>query len=110
MFPMMRTPETPLFLWICAAVCAHFMFAEGGDQVATYHEDRSYILQLGTKTRSAVHGKDQTFDIVTKEVCIFEDNSKERDALPILEKLFRRVERVGTAEDHGDKPLYHCWK
>ena len=47
---------------------------------------------------------------VTKEVCIFEDNSKNRDALPILEKLFRRVERVGTAEDHGDKPLYHCWK
>jgi hypothetical protein len=43
------------------------MFAEGGDQVATYHEDRSYIFQMGTRARSAAHGKDQTFDIVTNE-------------------------------------------
>ncbi|HVH46708.1 MAG TPA: hypothetical protein VM925_30410, partial [Labilithrix sp.] len=65
--PMLRAPETPLILWICAAVCAHFMFAEGGDQVATYHEDRSYLFQLGTRARSAAHGKDQTFEIVTNE-------------------------------------------
>jgi hypothetical protein len=64
---MVRAPETPLILWICAAVCAHFMFAEGGDQVATYHEDRSYIFQLGTRARSFAHGKDQTFDIITNE-------------------------------------------
>src|SRR6476660_9216691 len=64
---MVRAPETPLILWICAAVCAHFIFAEGGDQVATYHEDRSYIFQLGTRARSAAHGKDQTFDLVTSE-------------------------------------------
>src|SRR6476620_9878516 len=55
-----RGPETPLVLWICAAVCAHFVFAEGGDEVATYHEDRSYIFQLGTRARSAAHGKDLT--------------------------------------------------
>ena len=64
---MLRAPETPLILWICAAVCAHFIFAQGGDQVATYHEDRSYIFQLGTRARSAVHGKDQTIEIVTNE-------------------------------------------
>lgn len=64
---MLRAPETPLILWICAAVCAHFIFAEGGDQVATYHEDRSYIFQMGTRARSAAHGKDQTFEIVTSE-------------------------------------------
>jgi hypothetical protein len=62
-----RHPETPLILWICAAVCAHFMFAEGGDQVATFHDDRSYIFQLGTRARSAAHGKDQTIEIVTNE-------------------------------------------
>ncbi len=64
---MLRAPETPLILWICAAVCAHFMFAEGGNQVATYHEDRSYIFEMGTRARSAAHGKDQTFEIITSE-------------------------------------------
>src|SRR5687768_805981 len=64
---MVRAPETPLILWICAAVCAHFVFAEGGDQVATYHEDRSYIFQLGTRARSAAHVKDQTIEIITNE-------------------------------------------
>lgn len=64
---MLRAPETPLILWICAAVCAHFMFAEGGNQVATYHEDRSYIFEMGTRARSAAHGKDQTFEIITTE-------------------------------------------
>jgi len=64
---MLRAPETPLILWICAAVCAHFVFAEGGDQIATYHEDRSYLYQLASRTRSIVHGKDQTFEVVTNE-------------------------------------------
>jgi hypothetical protein len=62
-----RAPETPLFLWICAAVCAHLVFAEGGDQIATYHEDKSYLFQLGARARSAVQGKDQTIEIVTNE-------------------------------------------
>lgn len=64
---MLRAPETPLILWICAAVCAHFMFAEGGNRVAENQEDRSFLFQLGTRARSAVHGKDQTFDLVTNE-------------------------------------------
>lgn len=62
-----RAPETPLILWICAAVCAHLLFAEGGDQIATYHEDKSYLFQLGARARSAVQGKDQTIEIVTSE-------------------------------------------
>jgi hypothetical protein len=64
---LVRAPETPLILWICAAVCAHFVFAEGGDQVATIHDDSSYLFQLGTRARSAAHGRDQTFDILTNE-------------------------------------------
>lgn len=64
---MTRAPETPLILWICAAVCAHFIFAEGGDQVATFHDDLSYIYQLGSRARSITHGKDQTIDIITNE-------------------------------------------
>lgn len=46
----------------------------------------------------------------TKELCIFEDNSKERNAKKQLEKMFNRVELVGYAEDHGDKPIYYCYK
>lgn len=47
---------------------------------------------------------------ITKEVCVFEDNSKERNAKEQLEKMFTRVELVGHAEDHGNKPVYHAWK
>lgn len=64
---MLRAPETPLILWICAAVCAHFVFAEGGNQIATSHEDRSYIFEMGARARSAAHGKDQTFEILTND-------------------------------------------
>jgi len=47
---------------------------------------------------------------VTDEVCIFEDNSKERNAKEQLKKMFRRVVEVGKALNHGDKPIYHCYK
>lgn len=64
---MQRNLETPLVLWICAAVCAHFVFAEGGDAVATYHDDKSYIFQMAGRARSAAHAKDQVFEVVTNE-------------------------------------------
>jgi 2-polyprenyl-3-methyl-5-hydroxy-6-metoxy-1,4-benzoquinol methylase len=47
---------------------------------------------------------------VTKEMCIFEDNSKQRDAKETLEKMFKRVELIGYGKDHGDKIIYHCYK
>jgi len=46
---------------------------------------------------------------ITKKLCIFEDNSKERNALPTLKKMFRKVKLVGRAKDHGDKPIYWCY-
>src|SRR5688572_1892511 len=64
---MSHARETPLILWICAAVCAHFIFAEGGATVASFHDDRSYIYQLSSRARSITHGKDQTIDIITSE-------------------------------------------
>lgn len=101
---MMRAPETPLILWICAAVCAHFIFAEGGDQVATYHEDRSYIFQLGTRARSAAHGKDQTFEIVTNE----EGQPKEAEApeapKPEAKKEEKKPEPEAKKPDEPKKP------
>jgi hypothetical protein len=46
----------------------------------------------------------------TGELCIFEDNSKERNAEAQLKKMFKRVEQVGQALDHGDKPILYCYK
>ena len=34
-----REVNTPLVLWICAAICAHFVLGEGGDQIAMFHDD-----------------------------------------------------------------------
>jgi len=47
---------------------------------------------------------------VTNEVCIFEDNSRDRDAIEKLQRIFNRVEKVGIATDHGAKIIYHCYK
>ena len=45
----------------------------------------------------------------TKDVLIFEDNSKNRDADKTLKKMFKTVRFVGKALDHGDKPIYWCY-
>ena len=49
---------------------------------------------------------------ITKELCIFEDNSKDRNAEETLKGLFRKVEFVGLAHDQGDckKRIIFCWK
>jgi TonB family protein len=43
------------------------MFAEGGKEVASIHDDKSFLYQLATHARSVAHGKDQTIEIVTNE-------------------------------------------
>ena len=60
---MSREPNTPLILWICAAVCAHFAFAEGGDQVARVHEDQSALMKLAANVRFRVKSTEQTFEV-----------------------------------------------
>lgn len=47
---------------------------------------------------------------ITRHMVIFEDNSRQRDAEKALKGLFREVVKVGVAKDHGDKPIYHCYK
>lgn len=47
---------------------------------------------------------------VTKDICIFEDNSKERNAEQTLTTMFKKVKLVGKAKDHGNKPIYLCYK
>ena len=58
-----REVNTPLILWICAAVCAHFVLGEGGDQIALFHDDQVAIASLGARVREKVRDREQTFDI-----------------------------------------------
>lgn len=62
-----RSPETPIVLWVCAAVCAHFLFGGGTEEVSkqlrSYNEDRQFISMLGTKARERIRGADTPVDV-----------------------------------------------
>lgn len=55
--------QTPLILWICAALCAHFMMAEGGDQVAQVHDDHKALQAFASDVRQRVGVVAQEVDI-----------------------------------------------
>jgi TonB family protein len=55
--------NTPLVLWICAAICAHFILGEGGDQIALFHDDGVALASLGARVRGMIRDKEQTFEI-----------------------------------------------
>jgi TonB family protein len=61
----MRTRDVtiPLALWICAAICAHFLFGTGGLVVAQVHDDRSELLRLSHAASSLAKREDQTFEV-----------------------------------------------
>jgi len=64
---MSRSPEIPIVLWVCAAICAHFMMGGGTEEVSKqlrkYTDDRQYISALGTRTRERVRATEQSFEI-----------------------------------------------
>ncbi len=60
---MARETNTPLILWICAAVCTHYAFADVGGVVAQIHEDKSFMAVLGRNVRERVRASEQTFEL-----------------------------------------------
>ena len=60
-----RDLSTPLVLWICAALCAHFLLGEGGEQIALFHDDAVAIARLEQQVRDRVRSKEQTFEVST---------------------------------------------
>src|SRR5579883_1292744 len=60
---MQRDVNTPLILWICAAVCAHYMFGQGGNLVGQAHDDKSAIWGMLVHARERVKMEEQTFEV-----------------------------------------------
>jgi TonB family protein len=65
----MRTRDVtiPLALWICAAICAHFLFGTGGLVVAKVHDDRSELWRLSRAASNLAKQEDQTFEVSLSE-------------------------------------------
>lgn len=86
-----RTPETPIILWICAAVCAHFLFGGGTEEVSKrlrhISEDRQFMSLLGSKAREKVRQTEVTFDVaLVEEGQPQEDEAPEAPKPPTPEK------------------------
>jgi TonB family protein len=62
-----REVTIPLALWICAAICAHFLFGSGGLVVAKVHEDRAELWKLSREASSLAKLGDQTFEVAINE-------------------------------------------
>jgi hypothetical protein len=60
---MKRHATTPLILWICAAICVHFLFGGGAAEVATVHDDRVYLHHMASNVRDRVREEEQVFDV-----------------------------------------------
>jgi TonB family protein len=75
----MRTRDVtiPLALWICAAICAHFLLGTGGLVVAEVHDDRSELRRLSLAASNLARRDDQTF-----EVSLGEPGEEAKEELP----------------------------
>ncbi len=58
-----RDVTIPLGLWICAAICAHFVFGTGGLVVAKVHDDRSELWKLSRIASGLAKQGEQTFEV-----------------------------------------------
>jgi len=62
-----QSPQTPLILWICAAVCAHFMFGGGTEEVSSQlrklSDDRNYLVNLAARARERARASEESFEV-----------------------------------------------
>lgn len=95
---MTRQANTPLLLWVCAAVCAHYMFAEGGDKVARIHDDHVALWSLASKVRERIRSQEQTFEVSSLDAVV-----KAEDDQPNAEQPPKPKPERAKAEDEKDK-------
>lgn len=66
-----RSPETPLILWVCAAVCAHFIFGGGTEEVSQelrhISDDRAFLSRLGSEARAKVRSSEMGLEVAIVE-------------------------------------------
>jgi TonB family protein len=58
-----RDVTIPLGLWICAAICAHFLFGTGGLVVGKMQDDRSELWKLSREASNLARQDGQTFEV-----------------------------------------------
>ncbi len=75
-----RDVTIPLALWLCAAICAHFVFGTGGLVVAQIHDDRSELRELSRAASNLATQNDQMFEVSLGEPS--DDENDERRAPP----------------------------
>lgn len=96
-----KAPSTPLILWICAAVCAHYMFAQGGGVVAEVHDDHNFISALGMHARGITQAGEQIFSIES----IGEDTPKSEENVVLKEPEKKKEEKkVDEKKPEEKKP------
>jgi TonB family protein len=76
-----RDVTIPLVLWMCAAVCAHFLFGAGGLVVAKMHDDRSELWKLSREASNLAQRSEQTFELSLGEPSM-EQSEAERAVPP----------------------------
>ena len=54
---------TPLILWVCAAVCAHYVLGQGGNEVARAHDDASFFAKMGYQARGKAREAESTLEL-----------------------------------------------
>ncbi len=98
---MPRDVHIPLLLWICAAVCAHFLLGGGGLVVGKIHDDHSAILSLLVNARDKTRMQEQTF-----EVTLDDPNAKPPEVPPEEEVKpdEPKPEDVKKDEEKKDEP------
>ena len=97
-----RDVTIPLILWICAAICAHFLFGTGGLVVAKVHDDRSELWKLSREASILAKQDEQTFEVTLGEPS--EEAKEEAPPPPPPPKPEDQPKPAATAEKPQDKP------
>jgi TonB family protein len=66
-FSTRRAVTIPLALWVCAAICAHFLLGTGGVVVAKVHDDKSEMWKLARQAGGLAKQQEQTFELAMSE-------------------------------------------
>jgi TonB family protein len=93
---MPREVKTPVLLWICAAVCAHYVFGQGGMLVGEIHDGKSAMWVLMASARERTAAQERTFEVAISDA--IDDTKKASD-----EELQNKPDDQKTDEEKKDE-------